>query len=94
MKPEQVKLIIDGSVQVLMWAITMFGLITAWQSYWKERSLGRSAVIKLKEEHDAIKKEVENLRRDHSELSEEILHVQSQYEKLIEKMLNNFPFKQ
>jgi hypothetical protein len=94
LKAEQIKLIIDGSVQVIMWALTVFGLVQAWQAYWKERSLGKSAVIKMKEEHEVIKKEVEELRKDHSELSEEILNVQSKYERLIEKMLNNFPFKQ
>ena len=94
MKAEHIENIINLSSQVLMWAITVFGLIQVWQGYWKERSLGKSAVIKMKEEHAAIKKEVEELRKDHSDLSEEILNVQAKYERLIEKMLNNFPFKQ
>lgn len=93
MKAEHIEKIISLSGQLLMWAITVFGLIQVWQVYWKERSLGKSAVVKMKEEHAAIKKEVEELRKDHSELSEEILSVQSKYERLIEKMLNNFPFK-
>jgi hypothetical protein len=94
LKPEHVDKIINISGQVCMWAITVFGLIQAFQIFFKERSVGKTALMKLKEEHEAVKKEVEDLRKDHTELSEEILSVQSKYEKLIEKMLNNFPFKQ
>jgi seryl-tRNA synthetase len=77
-----------------MWGITIFGLIQVWQGYWKERSLGKSVVIKMKEEHAAIKKEVEELRKEHSELSDIIDGAIARYEKLIEKMISNFPFKQ
>lgn len=94
MRPEHIKLIIDGAVQILMWGLTIFGLVQAAQVFFKERSIGKTALLKLKDEHEKIKQEVEELKKDHGELSEEILSVQSKYEKLIEKMLNNFPFKQ
>jgi hypothetical protein len=94
LKPEHIEKIINGAVQLGMWGISAFALVQGIQIFFKERSIGKSALLKLKDEHATIKKEVEELRRDHSELSEEILSVQSKYEKLIEKMLNNFPFKQ
>jgi hypothetical protein len=94
LKPEQIDKIINGVVQLGMWGISAFALVQGVQVFFKERSIGKTALHKLKEEHAIVKKEIEELRKDHSELSEEILSVQSKYEKLIEKMLNNFPFKQ
>lgn len=94
MTTQQIDKIIDGLVQLGTMAISAFAFVQGVKEFFKERSVGRAALIKLGEEHAAIKREVEELKKDHSELSEEILSVQSKYEKLIEKMLNNFPFKQ
>ena len=94
MKPETIDKIIQGVVQLGTLGISAFAFVQAVREFFKERSIGKTALMKLKEEHAAIKKEVEDLKKDHSDLSEEILSVQSKYEKLIEKMLNNFPFKQ
>jgi hypothetical protein len=93
LKAEHIKLIIDGAVQVFMWGLTVFGLVEASRIFFKERSVGKAALIKLGEEHAAIKREVEELKKEHGELSDEIVGIQSKYEKLIEKMLQNFPFK-
>lgn len=94
MKAEHIDKIINGIVQLGTMGISAFAFVQAVQAFFKERSLGKTALVKLKEEHAAIRKEVEELKKEHSELSDEILGVQSKYEKLIEKMLNNFPFKQ
>lgn len=94
MTPQQIDKIIDGIVQLGTMAISAFAFVQGLREFFKERSIGKTALLKLREEHATIKKEVEELKRDHVEMSEEILNVQSKYEKLIEKMLNNFPFKQ
>jgi predicted nucleic acid-binding Zn-ribbon protein len=92
--PQQIDKIIDGAIKLLMWAISAFAIIQAVQVFYKERSVGKTALGKLKDEHASIKKEFEELKRDHTELSEDIASIQTKYEKLIEKILNNFPFKQ
>ena len=94
MTPQQIDKIIEGLVKLGMWAISAFALIQAVQVYYKERSVGKTALGKLKDEHTSIKKEFEDLKKEHEELSEDIESIQSKYEKLIEKILNNFPFKQ
>ena len=92
MKTEIAEKIIQAAVQLGMWVISAFALIQGVQLYFKERSLGRSALDKLNAEHAVIKKEFEDLKKDHQELSEDIASIQSKYERLIEKILNNFPF--
>lgn len=94
MTAQQIDKIINGVVQLGMWGISAFAVIQGLQIFFKERSIGKTALLKLKEEHEVTKKEVEQIKKDHGELSEEIQSVQSKYEKLIEKMLANFPFKQ
>jgi chromosome segregation ATPase len=94
LKPETIDKIIQGVVQLGTLGISAFAFVQAVREFFKERSIGKTALQRLKEEHASIKKEIEELRKDHSELSEEILGVQSKYEKLIERMLANFPFKQ
>lgn len=94
MTTQQIDKIIEGVVKLGMWAISAFALIQAIQVFYKERSVGKTAIGKLKDEHATIKKEFEELKREHEELSEDIESIQSKYEKLIEKILNNFPFKQ
>lgn len=75
-----------------MWAITAFALVQAVLAFAKERSVGKTALNKLKEQHESIRKEFEELKREHTDLSEDISEIQKQYERLIEKILNNFPF--
>jgi uncharacterized protein YlxW (UPF0749 family) len=94
LKAEHIDKIINGIVQLGTLGISAFAFVQAVREFFKERSIGRSALLKLKEEHASIKKEVEDLKREHGNLSEEIMSIQGKYEKLIEKMLANFPFKQ
>ncbi len=93
MKPELIEKIINGVVQLGMWGISAFAVIQGVQAFFKERSLGTTALRKLNDEHVTIKKEFDELKRDHQELSDDIESIQEKYERLIEKILNNFPFK-
>lgn len=94
MKPEHIERIIDGIKMLGAMGISAFAFVKGVREIFAERSVGRSALIKLGEEHAAIKREVEELKKEHSDLSEELHGIQYKYEKLIERMLNNFPFKQ
>lgn len=94
MKAELAEKIILAVVQLGMWGISAFAFIQAVQVFFKERSIGKTALNKLKDEHASIKKEFEDLKKEHTELSEDIASIQGKYERLIEKILNNFPFKQ
>lgn len=94
MKVELAQQIIDGVIKLGMLAISAFAFVSAVQSFFKERSIGKTALHKVKEEHEAIKREVEQLKKDNVEKAEDIAHIESKYEKLIASILNNFPFKQ
>lgn len=92
MKPDYIEKIIDAVTKLLLWAISAFALVQAAMQFAKERSVGKTAIDKLKEEHSSIKKEFEELKKEHTDLSEDIASIQAKYERLIENILKNFPF--
>ena len=92
MKSDLIEKIINGAVQLGMWSISAFAVIQGVTVFFKERSIGKTALGKLKEEHENIRKEFDELRKEHTDLSEDIASIQAKYERLIEKILNNFPF--
>jgi hypothetical protein len=91
-KSDLIEKLINGAVQLGMWAISAFAVIQAAQVFFKERSLGKTALGKLKDEHDSIRKEFDELKKEHTDLSEDIASIQDKYERLMEKILSNFPF--
>lgn len=94
MKPELIKSIIDGVVQLGSWLVLALGIGKVMEVFFKEKSIGKSALEKLNNEHAAIKKEFEDLKKEHTELSEDIASIQMKYERLFETIISKFPFKQ
>lgn len=92
MKPNLTEQIVDALVKLLMFGISVFAVIQGLQIFFKERSVGKTAMNKLKEEHKIVRQELEAYKKEHAEMREDIEHIESKYEKLIEKILNNFPF--
>lgn len=92
MKQTLSELIVSSVTTLLMLAISAFAFVSGVRSFFKERSVGESAMNKLKEEHAKVREELEAFKKEHAELREDVEHVESKYEKLIEKILNNFPF--
>lgn len=92
--------IIDAVKMLLLFAISMFGLVKAAESYNKERSLGKSAIDKMKTDNEQVRKELNDIKsefdryiKNHSEIKEDLDIIKRKYDRLIEKILNNFPFK-
>ena len=92
MKPNLSEQIVDAIVKILMFGISALAVIQGVQIYFKERSVGKTAINQLKEEHAKVREELEAFKKEHAELREDVEHVEDKYEKLIEKILNNFPF--
>ena len=71
---------------------TMLTVLAGARIFFKEQSVGKTALNKLKAEHAKVREELEAFKKEHAELREDVEHVEDKYEKLIEKILNNFPF--
>ena len=93
MKADIIEKIIQAILQLGTLGISAFAFVSAVHAFVKERSVGKTALNKLKEEHEIIKRDVDILKRENAEKAEDISAVQKQYERLIEKILSNFPFK-
>lgn len=84
--------------------LLIFGLLTGFRIWAKERGSESSAIKKIKEEneqkqkqyeaeHQRIRTEVEQFKKEHNNIKEDLESIEKKYEKLIETILHNFPFK-
>jgi len=91
-KPDIYQLIAKSIAELVMYGISIFAVLQGWKLFIQEKSVGKTAINKIKEDYNTLRKELEDYKKDHEEMKDNIEHIESQYEKLIEKILNNFPF--
>lgn len=96
--------LIDIFRMILLYYGSLAAVIIAVGTISKERSVGKTALNKQKEEHAKlktqlmdehakVKSEIDAMKREHSDLRGDVERVEGKYENLIQKILNNFPFK-
>jgi cell division protein FtsB len=88
MKEEVQRLVISTIQMVILFGVSVFGILAGWRVYLKERSIGAQKVIELTESIKKVERDIENLKRENGDQSDLIERLDRDYKDIIRQIMD------
>jgi cell division protein FtsB len=73
---------------VILFGVSVFGILAGWRVYLKERSIGAQKVIELTESIKKVERDIENLKRENGDQSDLIERLDRDYKDIIRQIMD------